>query len=341
MTPLARLAAAALVAGCAAAAHAGWWDDAGAAHRATIEELRKDPDRWRDVTVTLDVRFARVADPGNPFFTRFTPKDWRAVGVFPADSSAAAMATDEPFARIFVRRGSEGERRLGEIAKGRSIQLRATVRDAVKGEPWIEVFDVVADGDPLAPEETAIAERAEQFLAHDNAPAAESLLRSLVAKRALPKAAQADVWRKIGAACWTQRRMADAAEAFTASLAADPDDVPTSARLRAVRAALASSARPVDPAAASIGAASIAPSLPAPPASFGTPVAVPARRLLPPSGLTDTPPAPVADPVPAPASDAPPRPSAEPSPAEHPAPEPAAEEPAPPPAPKPKLAGPR
>jgi len=136
------------------------------------------------------------------------------------------------------------------------------VRDSVRGEPWIEVLDATADGDPLSAEEADVVARADQFLAHDNAAAAEPLYRGVVAKRPLPTAVRAELWRKIGAASWARRHVADAVDAYAASLAADPHDATTARRLDAARTALESAPQ------------------------FGVTAAVSAasRRLLPPAG---------------------------------------------------------
>jgi hypothetical protein len=324
-------AALALLVAVCGTATAGWWDDAGSARRATLDELRKDPDRWRDVTVVVDVRFAQLAEPGNAYFTRFTSHEWRAATLVAADAKPDA----EPFAKVFVRRGGEGERRLAATTKGARVQLRAAVRDTAKGEPWIEALDVVVDGDPATPEETSVIARADELLAHDNAAAAETLLRGLLAKRALPKSLQADLWRKVGAAAWTQRRPADAAAAYEASLAVEPSDAATLAKLAACKAAAA--AKPLG----SVGAGAVGATPPAPPSSFGAPfVPAPTRRLLPPTGVPETPTErPAAEAPVSPGDVAAPavvRPTAEAAPVpDAPAPPP------PPPAPKPKLVAPK
>ncbi len=328
MRPFSRLAAAAIVVLATAVSHAGWWDEAGAARRTTVAEIRKDPDRWRDVTVVVDVKFAQFAEPGNPYFTRFSAKEWRAVAAFAADATTQAMETTEPFALFFVRRGTDNDGRLAGILKGRRVQFRATVRDVVKGEPWIEVLDVVADGDPLTPEEEAVLARGSVLLARDNPAAAEAVLRGLAAKRTMPRPVQADVWRKIGAACWSQRQLAEAVEAYTVALAAVPEDVATAEKLSAARAALAAAPKSVS--------SDILATRPASGATDASGDAAPPRaqprRMLPPGGLPETPPAtetPVEEsPTPAPVVETPP--------AETP---PTADESPPPP--KPKLLGPR
>jgi hypothetical protein len=222
---------------------------------------------------------------------------------------------------VFVRRGSESEQRLGGITKGRRLQLRGAVRDAVKGEPWIEVFDVVADGDPLTPEEDAVVARGDELLAHADPAAAETVLRGLAQKRALPRAVQAAVWRKIGAACWQQRKFAESADAYAVALTADPEDRATAAKLDAAKAALAGTKTATDPS----DAASVAPAAPQPPAAFGTPIAAPRPRPSPPAGTADKP---APDKTTPPAAD-----TAKPA-------DPAQDD-VPPPAPKPKLAGPK
>lgn len=278
MTRFARLAAVMLVASVAAVANAGWWDDAGAARRTTLEDVRKDPDRWRDVTIVMDVRFASVGEPGTSYFTRFSAKEWRAVSVHPANATPDSMAKTEPYSLVFVRRGSDGEHRLADLAKGRRLQIRGMVRDSVKGDPWIEVFEVVADSDPLTPEEEAVVARGEELLAKADPAAAETVLRGLASKRTLPKAVQANVWRRIGLACWQQRRFAESVEAYTTALAAEPDDRATVTKLAAARAALAGPAKTTTESA---DAASVPSSPPTPPAGFGTPIPAPRSRPSP------------------------------------------------------------
>jgi tetratricopeptide (TPR) repeat protein len=332
------LLAAALLAALTASASAGWWDDAGAARRATLEEVRKDPDRWRDVPLVLDVVFARTAEPGNAYFTRFTAREWRAVLVLPAATRPEALDKVEPFSRVFVRRGAETERRLDAVARGGRVQLRAAVRDAVKGEPWMEVLDVVADGDPLAPEEAARLAQADDLLARDNAAAAEPLYRALLAARALSKPQQAELWRRVGAACRAQRRFDDAAAALTRSLDIEPDAATerllAAAKELAVRMPAQQSSPQFSQPSAPISSAAVGSPLPPPPA----------RKLLPPVGIeAPASAAPTAAPTTTPSAPTP----AQSAPAVAPLPPPAAPAtPAAPPAeelaaPKPRLAGPK
>jgi hypothetical protein len=319
------LASALLLALAASAAHGGWWDDAGAARHATLGEVRRDPARWVDVEVLVDVRYVRARDGDDAAAARFASKDWRAVEVTPAEVPAGKARPEDTFARAFVARRSVGERRLQQAAPGARLELRACVREAVGGEPLIEVIDVVGDGDPLTAEETAVVDRADKLMAKDNAAAAELQFRGLLAKRVLPQAVQAALWRRVGAACWSRKAMADSANAYAAALALEPSDKSTAEKLAAAKAA-----------ADAVAAAN-------PPA--------PSRGLLPPSGLEPAVPS-SAPSAPGPAApseprrpskkvEAPSRPPADPA-ATPPVPAPAPkEEPPAPPPPKPEPAGPK
>ena len=245
------VAALLLVALGATVAQAGWWDEAGAARTAGLSDLRRAPDRWRDVVVLIDVRLARPLDVAS------SPADARrTVSLLPADTSADAA---ESAMRAFVEHGTTAEARLAGLRRGQRIQVRAVVRDAAGGEPSVEVLGVVADGDPLTPEESAVVECGDRYLALHNPAAAESAFREVLAKRTLPQTAQASLWRKIGDACWAQRRHAQAADAYVASLAADPADDATAAKFVAARKAVAEVSKPPQNAAA-VG--SSAPELP-------------------------------------------------------------------------------
>jgi len=296
---------------CAAAADAGWWDDAGASRPASLDDLRRDPGVWRDVVVSLDVRVAGVIEAGDAGVTRFVARDWRAVSVV----AAAAASASRPLSSIFVRRGSEAERRLAVAAKDARVQLRGSVRDVVAGEPWIEVFEATGDADPLNPDEANVVARADDFLARGNPAAAETLYRGLAAKRSMPKAVRADICRKIAESCRAQRRLTDAVAAYAEALALDPDDGATSRQFASAREA-AKAASPVASAPAAVVAAT--------------------RRLMPPAGMNETP-ADAKPPSPpnAPASQpqqSPPTTSADTA---------MLDEPPPPSPPKPQIAGPK
>jgi len=309
----------ALLLAAGSAAYGGWWDDAGAARRVALADVRRDPARWLDVEVLVQVRYVRAKDAEDGGSSRFAAKDWRAVEVVPAEVAAEKAKPEDTFARAFVARRSVGEHRLAQAAAGARVELRACVREAVAGEPWIEVIEVVGDGDPLTREEAAVLANADRLMVKDNAAAAETQFRSLLEKRVLPRAVQAALWRKVGAACWSRKAMAESASAYGAALALEPSDKATAEKLAAARAAADAAAARNPPA--------------------------PTRELLPPSGIAPAPPAdgstaPAAPPKrPTKKIEAPTRPSG-PPPETPPAPPPAAEDPPATP-PKPEPSGPK
>jgi hypothetical protein len=244
----------------AAAAQAGWWDDSGSARATTLVEVRQDPARWRDVVIAIDVRVAGPAEAAATFPDRFVRGDWRAVRVEAAETDGAKA----PAASLHMRRGSEVERRLAGSPAGTLVHVRAAVRDAAQNAPWIEILEATRDVDPLSVEETGVLARADRFLDLGNAAAAEPIYRALLAKRSMSADVRADVLRKLGAACWAQRRVEQAAAAYASVLVLDAGDAATAKRLATARALLASTS-----------------------VSAVVAVAAPSVRLLPPSGLHD------------------------------------------------------
>jgi len=276
-------------------ADAGWWDSAAEARESTIAQLRREPEQWRDVPVLLRVSFTATRDRANPYFTQFTPEHWRPISVEPAlrpggpQRGMAAKATT--FDTLFVRRGGAADLRLPSLRAGRSLLLRAAVRDVVGGEPWIEVISITVAGDPLTPEERTRVRSADRFLSRANPGAAEKLYRRVMNGRPLADLDRATLLRKLGVCLRDQRRGDDALAAFRAALALDPDHTDTRTRIAVIEERLART--PIAPAAGTAhtdapgppNAGRAAPSTPRP----DTPLYLPGGRpaLAPPGGATD------------------------------------------------------
>lgn len=280
-TALAALLAAGLAAASAPPAAAGWWEQAAEARPAELREILRAPEQWKDVPVLLDVRVAGASPVRTDGSAAFDGDAWRNVRLLPAGDGGPAVAPG--FDRAFVRRGSVEERRAAAGSSGgkpgfRAL-VRASVRDVVGGEPWLEVLDVVAEGDGMSPEEEARARRAESLLRSENPVAAERELRSLLEGRDYGAAVRASLWRLVGRACRDQRRFADAAAALRQSLELQPDEPSAVADLRDVEARAArEKSGPRDGKAAAVE-------------SPGTPIPVPdvAKRLAGPRDLVGPP----------------------------------------------------
>jgi len=221
-------------------AHAGWWDSAAEARQSTLHDVRRAPERWRDVPVLLRVSFTETGRCANPHFTQFTAERWRPITV---EGRAGARVTpareSRLFGKLFVRRGSPADLRLPTLRPGRSLLLRAVVRDVVAGEPWIEILAITLDGDPLTPEERTRLREADRFLARANPPAAEKLYRGVLGGRQLADADRAGVLRKLGVSLHDQKRGQEALVAFRGALSLAPEHVDTQTQVAAIEKRLA------------------------------------------------------------------------------------------------------
>jgi tetratricopeptide (TPR) repeat protein len=343
-------------------ATAGWWDDAAEAREATLRELRSKPARWRDVPVLLRARFGGTGERANPFFTQFTPERWQPVTLLPLTT---APEPDDGLATAFVLRGSRDDLRLARISPNREVLVRAVVRDAVAGEPWVEILSFTLDGDPLTPEESTLILEADRFLESRNPEAAEKRYRRVLDERRLADRDRAALLRKIGVAQHDQGRPREALLAFREALALDPEDLDAKHRATHLEESLARVPLAPSPDGLPPTSGSASRTTPETPQPRDTPLLLPGgeRGLAPPRGLPlgdepqprttqprtttprTTPPKP-ASALPPPRSGKPTPPSPPPAESEEaavdePAPE-APEEDLPPPMPKPpKLSGPK
>jgi len=270
-------------------AHAGWWDTAAEARESTLARLRRAPEKWRDVPVVLRVAFTATGKSSNPYFTQFTPEHWRPITVEPTgDGVAAAGPTCHT---LFVRRGGREELRLPSLRPGRSLLVRAVVRDVVADEPWLEVLSITIDGDPLTPEERTRVREADRFLARSNAAAAEKIYRRVLDGRPLAIADLAGLLRKLAVSLHDQKRATEALSAFRRALALEPEHVDTRTQIAAIEKRLArtprKSATGTEHKSLPPTAGRAAPSPPEP----ATPLYLPGGRprLAPPGGASEEP----------------------------------------------------
>ena len=226
--------------GIAQPARAGWWDEATEARESTLDQLRSDPQKWRDVPVLLRVTFSERGKRTNPYFTQFAPERWRPITVTaPSGAAVSRRRHDSPLRTLFVQRGGAADLRLQPLRPGRSVLLRAVVRDVVGGEPWLEVLSVTVAGDPLTPEERTRVRSADRFLARANPGAAEKIYRGVLDGRSLADADRATLLRKLGVTLHDQRRGDAALAAFRSALALDPDHLNTRTQVAAIEKQLA------------------------------------------------------------------------------------------------------
>ncbi len=325
---IAALLAAVLVSSVALPARAGWWDTAGGAKAATLEEVRATPDTWRDVPVVLRVRFDALVEGVNPFFTQFTAKEWQPIAVLPRGDKSPASPVPRigettqaaRFSKVFVRRGGADDLRLARLRRGQPLLVRAVVRDTTGGDPWLEVLSITAGGDDPTPEESATIQQAEHFLSRDNPGAAAVLLKQVLGGRELSTELEQQVRGRLGIALYEMRRHDEAFPHLAAGLLAEPTNRELRRRAAAVEDHLARvksgerdplSARDLPETARPARPAPVTPprdpSLDDEPAPLSLPGARP--RLAGPAGLA----APVtptgAPPQPATAGDAPTRPA--------------------------------
>jgi hypothetical protein len=110
---------------------------------ATLGELRREPGRWLGARVALVVQLRELRFDWEPFTTRFGPRQWLGARAWGDEQFLWRREEfDDPCATLFARRGSPAAAGLERARAYERIELTGTVREALLGEPWIEIESV-------------------------------------------------------------------------------------------------------------------------------------------------------------------------------------------------------
>ena len=105
-----------------------------------LGELRAEPARHLGKEVRFTVQFSRPVEDWNPFFSRFGPREWLALEVWPDESFMwDREAFEDPARRVFVRRGSDLESLVQSARTYTRFEAQGIVREIFLGQPWIEI----------------------------------------------------------------------------------------------------------------------------------------------------------------------------------------------------------
>jgi len=190
----------------------------------TLEQLRKDPDRWLGLRVKLAVAWGEEKPVGNPYFTRFHSSGYVRFAVREgAGPLWEPQAYAGEFSHLFAAKGSPLLSVLRGAKKNERIELTVIVRDAFRGVPWCEVAGAKFSG-TWTPEGTLVAvARAHKLLAEGQRPlAVDQFQQALV--EPLPRCEKVALLKEIAAVQTDLRETAKAKETLRAALQLAPDD---------------------------------------------------------------------------------------------------------------------
>jgi hypothetical protein len=109
-----------------------------------LSELRAKPARFVGEEVRFAFQFRGLVEDWNPFLSRFEPSRWLALEVWPDEVLTwNKTAFEAPVGRLFVRRGGGFEPLMRRAKTYQRFEARARVREVFRGEPWIELVELV------------------------------------------------------------------------------------------------------------------------------------------------------------------------------------------------------
>jgi hypothetical protein len=107
---------------------------------AWLSALRRDEPAWLGKRVRFALQLHGLVPDWNPFLSRFGPAQWLAVSAWPDEAFLWDQpAFDDPCPTLFARRGGPLEEGLRGAAQFDRFEAVGVVREAFRGEPWIEI----------------------------------------------------------------------------------------------------------------------------------------------------------------------------------------------------------
>lgn len=118
----------------------GWWGDLLEERTVELSRLLDRPEQLRGQTVSFVVQLRGRSRIENPFHSRFETETYFSLDVWGDDGELWVREVYErPFRYLFVKRGSEVARTLGEVPEYSRWVLTGEVAEVVKGMPWIDI----------------------------------------------------------------------------------------------------------------------------------------------------------------------------------------------------------
>lgn len=111
--------------------------------KTTLDQVRKDPEAFKNVKVDFKVQFASLGRLSNPFFTQFTPQEFANFHVWSHEQPIWREESYKAvFGMMFLSKSSTGLAKLYELEIYDCLQVTGVVRNVFQGAPWIEVLEL-------------------------------------------------------------------------------------------------------------------------------------------------------------------------------------------------------
>jgi tetratricopeptide (TPR) repeat protein len=126
----------------AAAALPAQTDFFGGRVKATLEQIRQDPEAYKNVKVEFKVQFASLGRLSNPFFTQFTPHEFANFHAWSHEQPIwREQSYKDVFGMLFLSKSNPNLDKLYEFDIYQGLRLTGVVRNIFQNMPWIEVLD--------------------------------------------------------------------------------------------------------------------------------------------------------------------------------------------------------
>lgn len=137
----------------------------GVAVKATLSEIRAEPEAFHNVKIDVTLQFASLGRIANPFFTKFTPSDFANFYAWGDEQQIwQRTAYEDVFGMLFLSKTHPKLEQLYSLRTYQRIHVTGVVRDTFQGLPWIEVTDFSEVADQLDTAVLTHLHRGEQLM---------------------------------------------------------------------------------------------------------------------------------------------------------------------------------
>lgn len=108
----------------------------------TLDQVRAEPEAYKNVKVTFTVQFASLGRISNPFFTKFTPTDFANIYAW-ADEQPIwqEKVYNDVFGMLFLSKSHPKLEELYSLRLYQRIKVTGIIRNTFQNSPWIEISD--------------------------------------------------------------------------------------------------------------------------------------------------------------------------------------------------------
>ena len=189
-----------------------------------LESLRRHPEAYKSVWITLTLQYGGLSKVYNPFFTKFVPADYICFAAWGGEQEIWKL--DEfrrDFHFFFVDKRSNTALQLFRMKRFQRCKVVGFVRNTFQGTPWVEISSIEPQGESLDQATLYHFIRGRTLMKKKQWHLAQTELAKACAQSGLPTFARGEMWHDMSLCLLKQGDFPQAKEALAKARTALPE----------------------------------------------------------------------------------------------------------------------